>query len=135
VLKSQVGKGNTPTPIAVIEFKRRGILHHDKFMTRPVKSVGSGAANPPRPTKAEIDAFKKEALAANQNEKTLFKNNALKCMKQISAYAVDRQTKYCALFDYDALVLVMGGDGALTTPLMVETLVVSVLHAVCPHPF
>lgn len=95
-------KGDTPTPMAVIEFKRRGILHHDKFMTGPVKSF----ANPLVPTTAEIDAFKKEALAANPNEKTLFKGNALKCMKQISAYAVDRKTKYCALFDYDALVLV-----------------------------
>ncbi|KAH6640218.1 hypothetical protein F5144DRAFT_544439 [Chaetomium tenue] len=78
-------KGNNPgsTPMAVIEFKRRGILHHDKFMDGPVKNVRSGAANPPRPTNAEINAFKKEAFAANQSEMTLFEDNALKCMMQI----------------------------------------------------
>lgn len=102
-------KGNIPTPMAVIEFKRRGILHHDKFMVGPVKKIGS-TANPPQPTKVEIDAFVKEATATNKKEKTLFQQNALKCMKQISAYAVDRGTKYCALYDYDALVLIRFDD-------------------------
>jgi hypothetical protein len=98
-----------PTPMAVIEFKRRGTLHEAKFMTGPVKRIATMNAttnNIPAPTAAEISAFKNEALAANPKEKTLFKDNALKCMKQISAYAVGRETKYCALFDYDALVLV-----------------------------
>jgi hypothetical protein len=104
-------KNGIPTPMAIIEFKRRGTLHYDKFMAGPVKRVASiNAENIPVPTEAEIDAFKKEALAANHDEKTLFKGNALKCMKQISAYAVGRGTKYCALFDYDALVLVRFDD-------------------------
>jgi hypothetical protein len=98
----------TPKPMAIIEFKRRGILHDNEFMKGPVKKKVATATstNIPMPTPAEIKKWEDEAKSANSTEKTLFKRNALKCMKQISAYAVDRNTKYCALFDYDALVLV-----------------------------
>jgi hypothetical protein len=98
----------TPKPMAIIEFKRRGILHDNEFMKGPVKKKVATATstNIPLPTPAEIKKWEDEAKSANSTEKTLFKRNALKCMKQISAYAVDRNTKYCALFDYDALVLV-----------------------------
>ncbi|KAK4031439.1 hypothetical protein C8A01DRAFT_42103 [Parachaetomium inaequale] len=97
----------TPTPMAIIEFKKRGVFYYDQFK-KAFKTVAAGATNPPAPTSNEKNVWK--AAVANKKHKTLFEDNALKGMKQISAYAVDRHTKYCALFDYDALVLVRFDD-------------------------
>lgn len=96
-------KNGSPVPMAIIEFKKRGVFYESQFRSA-FKTVTTSTQNVPQPTAAEIQAW--TTAAAAKTSKSLFEQNSLKGMKQISAYAVDRKTKYCALFDYDALVLV-----------------------------
>lgn len=87
--------GRHIAPFAIIEFKRRGILRQDQFMKacRVIR---------PASRAADIAAFKRQAELNDDEEETLFSGNSRKGMKQISAYAVEHRTKYCALFDCDA---------------------------------
>ncbi|KAL2128677.1 hypothetical protein VTI74DRAFT_8851 [Chaetomium olivicolor] len=98
--KSTAASG-TYRPFAVIEFKRRGILNPSDFL-HAVKAIN----NSNQTTRdASINKHVNDAKATT-GQNTFFVNNSLKGLKQISAYAMNNRTQYCALFDWDALVLV-----------------------------
>lgn len=79
-------------PIAVLEFKRRGIIRPDQF----------AAAMP--------------ALAPARPGESLFDYEALKLIKQASAYAMVFRTRHIALCDWNYLVLCYFVDMPYNTP-------------------
>ncbi|KAI0468044.1 hypothetical protein F4859DRAFT_223056 [Xylaria cf. heliscus] len=87
-----------PSYFAVVEYKRRGIIKDDEF----------AAASR---TITEPASITKHVEAAYNDKKvefigTFFKGNSRKLMKRASAYAIQYNTKYVALFDWDRLVLI-----------------------------
>lgn len=88
-------------PFAVVEFKRRTIIKRAE-MDAALRNY-----DPTAPTAAADLA---RILAAvppagrGQIHPTLFMSGSTHLLKQVSAYAINKRTRYVALFDYDHLV-------------------------------
>ncbi|KAF2789066.1 hypothetical protein K505DRAFT_254126 [Melanomma pulvis-pyrius CBS 109.77] len=74
--------------IAILEYKRRGFLQRRDFQ---------GAF-----TSSNVGLGEKLSRAAND---PLLKDNAFVSSKQAAAYAIDTQTPFVAIFDWDTMVL------------------------------
>lgn len=85
--------------IAVLEFKRRGVLRPDQFDN----AMGTAAPAPPNTTN------------------TLFEHEALKVIKQASSYAVILRTRHVALCDWNYLILCYFPDMPYNGPTDVGT--------------
>lgn len=92
-----------------MEFKRRGILQANQFHDA-IKNVD--VTNPTQ--KAQAIAAAKQM--PRKNEKSFFRENALKAIKQVAAYSIDHWTRYAVLFDWDVLVFVKFPENSLTAP-------------------
>ncbi|KAH6641333.1 hypothetical protein F5144DRAFT_599977 [Chaetomium tenue] len=95
------GHGGNPEykAIAVVEFKKRGVIKPNEFTT------ANRFANPATPpTQQQLDDA---AMAAqNRPNRSYFAGDALILIKQAASYAIAHRTPYVALFDWDFLVLV-----------------------------
>ena len=82
--------GNGWHYIAVLELKNRGVLNKQHFLI--------ARADP-------NNSQQKVAAAQNRGGRSWLVLNALAVSKQAAAYALDRHTRYVALFDWDSLFL------------------------------
>ncbi|KAI0532580.1 hypothetical protein GGR58DRAFT_507256 [Xylaria digitata] len=80
---------------AVLEYKKRGTIIEKEFRDA-IRTIPLG-------NQSIRDHV---ATLMNQNKGSFLQGNALKIMKQASAYAIEHETQYVALFDWDCLVLV-----------------------------
>lgn len=105
------GKLDKGIPHAVLEMKRRGVIRPHQFEDAQRWSLHD-SENPnttERQKQVETAKILKEAKengkTSPSHETTLFEGNALKLVKQASAYAVKYGVQFVGLCDYDYLVL------------------------------
>ncbi|KAI0971112.1 hypothetical protein F4678DRAFT_479483 [Xylaria arbuscula] len=84
---------------AVIEFKKRGTIRPDEFVAAR-RDIDNDNPN------SQIHINQYIAAATKTSERTFFKGNSMKLMKQAGNYAVKEGTRYVALFDWNYLVLI-----------------------------
>ncbi|KAK3368739.1 hypothetical protein B0H63DRAFT_489120 [Podospora didyma] len=83
---------------AVVEYKKRGVIHDDEFNAALIDITPQGT---------NIDTIVKNIIARNRGaDATLFKKSSLAIMKQASAYAISHGTRYVAVFNWDVLLLI-----------------------------
>lgn len=96
----------------MLEVKRRGVIRPDQFENAQLWNLkeSEDPDKTARQRDVEIAKYVKEADEKFKNESglgdpTLFKGNALKLVKQASAYSERYRIQYVGLSDYDYLVL------------------------------
>jgi hypothetical protein len=87
------------TTVAILESKRRGQLRYSDFEGATVAENATGTE-----IKNKIEASKEEGGDFGPDQ-TLLQSNGRWYFKQITTYAISRETQHVALFDWDNLVL------------------------------
>ena len=88
--------------VAVLELKRRGVLRRDDF-----ESAKADAAN----REAKIEESYANMLSNDADaEATNFEGNAFWLSKQAAAYAIEQETQFVGLFDWDSMFLFRFGE-------------------------
>lgn len=85
---------------AVVEFKRRQLIEWTEFEAAEKVPAGNS-----EPTVQRRNELSRRAMGRN-HDNTYYEKYSCKLMKQAAAYAISQRTKYVALFNWDALVLV-----------------------------
>jgi hypothetical protein len=105
--------GTTMQPMAVLEFKNRGILdHHPDLWNKTLTAQRtSGALLTPQVLASAKFGGNLDYVVANApdnaaHEMTYFDGNPLILVKQAAAYAIGHRTRYVALFDWNTLILI-----------------------------
>jgi hypothetical protein len=105
--------GTAMQPMAVLEFKNRGILDHhpDSWNKTLTAQRATGALLTPQVLASAkfggaIDNVVANAPDNAAHEMTYFDGNPLILVKQAAAYAISYKTKYVALFDWNTLILI-----------------------------
>lgn len=92
IFKTTAGHLNPGKTIAMIEYKRRGLIRYDDFM----EVIVSDDALPAEINKVKIDS---------QNRSRSLKTNGMSYSKQVCRYAQTSKCKHVALFNWQHLVL------------------------------
>ncbi|KAH8783261.1 hypothetical protein F5883DRAFT_538182 [Diaporthe sp. PMI_573] len=89
-----------PRPFAVVEYKRRTVIHSAEF-DAAVRAYDPAAAT----AAADLAAILTSLTPAGARAPTsAFTAGSLNLLKQASIYAIKKRTRYVAMFDYDHLI-------------------------------
>ncbi|KAI1313502.1 hypothetical protein F5Y03DRAFT_389802 [Xylaria venustula] len=101
-IRTDVSYRISGSTFAVIEFKKRGTIRLNEFAAA-CRLIDNNQPN----RQTQINQYIEEA--SSNRDRTFFKGNSLKMMKQAANYAVKEGTCHVALFDWDCLVLITFG--------------------------
>lgn len=97
---------NTTRAIAVLEFKRRGVIKPSHFREAILQGATTTNLNQQQPGQPMTRLAYAQGLAATRSHGTLFdRTDGFRLMRQASAYASEYRTRHVALCDWNYLVL------------------------------